>query len=352
MRQLEVVIVGAGVAGLTTAVGLTAAGHRVRVLERGAEVSSEGAALGLWPAAQLGLERLGVLPLLEDDPVPYRRGLLRDRRGRHLGELPLDRIERSTGRPVVMVGRPVLMRALVERAERAGVPAVELEARASVTELLDAGADLVVGADGIRSGARRYVVPSARSPRDAHATAWRGSCEGRFGPEGEIWGAGMFAGVTAGGTTVTNWYVAVHDRQEVTSFDDLRRRVLHWPDPLPEVLARTKPDDVLRHPIQDLPPVPTYVRGRVALVGDAAHAMTPSLGQGACQAVLDAVALVDALGDQPDVKTALWHYDDERRRTATRFVRGSRALTRVQLSRALPEAARNALVRVTGPLAR
>lgn len=352
MRQLEVVIVGAGVAGLTTAVGLTAAGHRVQVLERGVEVSSEGAALGLWPAAQLGLERLGVLQLLEDEPIPYRRGLLRDRRGRLLGELPLARIERSTGRPVVMVGRPVLMRALVQRAERVGVPEVELEARATVPELLEAGADLVVGADGIRSGARRYVVPSARSPRDAHATAWRGSCEGRFGPEGEIWGAGMFAGVTAGGTAITNWYVAVHDRQEVTSFDDLRRRVRDWPDPLPEVLARTKPDDVLRHAIHDLPAVPTYVRGRVALVGDAAHAMTPSLGQGACQAVLDAVALVDALAKQPDVKTALWHYDDERRRTATRFVRGSRVLTRVQLSRALPEAARNALVRVTGPLVR
>jgi 2-polyprenyl-6-methoxyphenol hydroxylase-like FAD-dependent oxidoreductase len=87
-------------------------------------------------------------------------------------------------------------------------------------------------------------------------------------------------------------------------------------------------------------------------VGDAAHAMTLSLGQGACQAVLDAVALVDALGDQPAVKTALWHYDDERRRTATPFrawVAGADSRPAVP---ALAEAARNALVRVTGPFAR
>lgn len=162
----------------------------------------------------------------------------------------------------------------------------------------------------------------------------------------------MFAGVTAAGPDRTNWYVAVHHSQGVDSFDELRDRLTGWPAPLQDVLDRTKDTDVLRHEIYDLPGVRTYVRENVVLVGDAAHAMTPSLGQGACQAILDSLALIAAVREHADVRTALDRYDAERRPAGRRFVRGSRLLTRIQFGGLGSEGVRNALLRGSRSLLR
>ncbi len=347
----DISIIGAGIAGFTAAIGLRKLGHNVRLLERSDAINPSGAAIGLWPAAQDGLERLGVMARLAEQAVPYRHAEIRDTRGRAMAELPVARIERTTGKPVVLVGRPVLMAALVAEAADAGVHA-ELAAKETLVALLNSGTDLVVGADGIRSATRSYVDPGAGAPRSTDAVAWRGSCDGRSAPEGEVWGRGMFAGVTAGGPELTNWYVAVHRSQEVGSFAELKERVASWPDPVPDVLDRTKEADVLRHEIFDLPRVGTYVRGKVALIGDAAHAMTPSLGQGACQAILDSLALISAVDEHPDIHTALAAYDAERRPVGRRFVRGSRLVTRIQFAGPATEGMRNALLRGSRKLLR
>jgi 2-polyprenyl-6-methoxyphenol hydroxylase-like FAD-dependent oxidoreductase len=117
------------------------------------------------------------------------------------------------------------------------------------------------------------------------------------------------------------------------------------------VLSRTSPADVLRHEIWDLPPLRRYAGNGAALVGDAAHAMAPSLGQGACQAVLDAVTLVECLAGGPDVPAALRAYDRARRPTGTRFVRASRLLLQVQLADR-GASARDRTARTLRPLAR
>ncbi|WP_199524030.1 FAD-dependent monooxygenase, partial [Micromonospora craterilacus] len=99
----------------------------------------------------------------------------------------------------------------------------------------------------------------------------------------------------------------------------LRRWFGDWHDPLPAVLGRIDPVGLLHHDVHFLPPLPTYVQGRRVLLGDAAHAMTPDLGQGACQALIDAVALSDALAAAPDVSSALARYDGLRRRPTQRM---------------------------------
>jgi 2-polyprenyl-6-methoxyphenol hydroxylase-like FAD-dependent oxidoreductase len=316
----------------------------VRVVERHDRVNTAGAALGLWPPAQAGLAALGVTERLSGAAVPYREALVRDPAGRVLAALPLDRIERRHGRPVLLVRRPALMEALLVTAGHCGIPSPEMGAPASVPELLAEGVDLVVGADGVSSVARRYVAPEARPPRALGAVAWRGSCPGHVGRWGEVWGPGVLAGVTPAGPDATNWYVAVRDRVGILSFAALRSALSDWPEPLPEVLAKTDPADVLRHALHDLPGVPRYARGCVALVGDAAHAMAPSLGQGACQAVMDALALSRCVSDRVDVPAALADYNRVRRPTGRRFVRASRTLLAMQTAESPSSRLRDSLL--------
>ncbi len=94
-------------------------------------------------------------------------------------------------------------------------------------------------------------------------------------------------------------------------------------------------EEVHRRRLLDLPPLPSYVRRNVAVVGDAAHAMAPNLGRAACEALRDVVALLDALAGMPDVPRALRRYDAVRRRPATRTVRAARLLNRVSTAERL-----------------
>lgn len=131
---------------------------------------------------------------------------------------------------------------------------------------------------------------------------------------------------------MTNWYAAVAApagyRPPEGDLVALRRWFGDWHDPLPAVLERIEAGGVLHHDVFFLPALPSYVRGRLVLLGDAAHAMTPDLGQGACQALIDAVVLAEALAAAPDVVSALARYDGMRRgptrRMAAMAVRAGR----------------------------
>lgn len=346
-------VVGAGVGGLSAAVGLARAGWSVTVLERWPEVVGTGAALGLWPEAQTALAELGLGPALDAVAVPYLGAALRDPTGRRLTPLPLARIRRRTGRDVVLTSRVTLVRLLLEAATAAGV-AVRTGTAITDPDGLAAGHDVVVGADGLRSAVREAYFPGAAAPRDAGFTAWRGSVAGETGAYGETWGAGRVFGLTPMEPGRTNWYAAVRGEQPradaATALRDLRDGYAGWADPIPAVLAATDPASLLQHRVFDLAPaLPSYVSGNAVLLGDAAHAMTPMLGQGACQAVVDGVALAGELRDADDVATGLRRYDARRRPVTQRLVTASARAARVSLAQR-HLGARDALLRAAAPL--
>lgn len=359
------VIIGGGIGGLCAAIGLHRTGWRTTVLERAAEFAEVGAGITLWPNALRSLDALGLTDRLAPLVTPQQAGQLRDHHGRWLTRVDGERLERALGRPLLAIHRAQLLDLLcAELPADALRPGIEVVGVTSAGEVCwDGGAttaDVVVGADGIDSAVRARLWPEHPEPVYAGSVGYRAVIDN----PGD-WQLSMFLGpgVEFGMVPLAGdrlyWYVAIKSKPETTPSAqttpdgrkaELRERFGGWPEPIPELIERTSPDRILRHDLRALgTPLPSYVKGRVALLGDAAHAMTPFLGQGGCQAIEDAVVLTAALASHGDVTEGLVDYDRQRRPRSQQVAERSARTGRLgaQLSNPLAVAARNAAIRRT-----
>ncbi len=342
-------IIGGGIAGLATAAGLTQRGWRVQVFEQAAAFETVGAGISIWGNALRALDAIGLGD--EVRAVGARPGIggFRDGRG--------DWIMRGSGDPdeVLVLHRADLLKILL-----AAVPAECLHVGArldpavfdqtEVDRMLGA-VDLLIGADGARSGVRQAFWPDAKPLRYTGNTTWRLTlpAEGIAPFDGcETWRDGRVLGVFPMGEDQIYCYAGARAAEGVRTDEltELRWLFGAWPDPIPQILAAADPAAVLRHDVYTLPPLRTFVRDKVALVGDAAHAMAPYLGQGGCQAIEDAVSLA-ILASGPDLALALQEYDRTRRPRAQRIAERSLATARMaQLSAPPLVAIRNQALRL------
>jgi 2-polyprenyl-6-methoxyphenol hydroxylase-like FAD-dependent oxidoreductase len=318
------VVIGAGIAGLASAYALRALGYEVRVLEREPELRSGGAGLTLWPNATRALRSLGLDDVARDCACEVSAARTRAPDGSALSDLPLARVAERFG-PLVSVYRPELLAGLRERFDG------EIEFGSVVVERggrLFAGgarveADLIVGADGIGSLARRLLAPEVL-PRPAGYGAWRGvAASGAATPDGasETLGAGKRFGLVPLTGERTYWFAVLGEGGEHA---DLDSEFAGWHAPIREVLDAPAIGERSYLALADLPRLPRWHRDNTVLVGDAAHAMTPNLGQGAAQALEDVAALARQLGSAP-LEQALSAYVAERKRRAERVVARSRS---------------------------
>jgi 2-polyprenyl-6-methoxyphenol hydroxylase-like FAD-dependent oxidoreductase len=320
------IVVGAGIGGLATAVALRRVGWSVGVLEQAARIEPVGSGLSLWPNALRCLDALGVGgPARAAGVTAVSRGGLRLPSGRWL------RHKRPDDIAVLMLHRAELHRVLLEalpagcvRAGTSAIGVTDTGAEATVTYQTRNGAgrdtaDLVVGADGVDSTVRRTGWPKAWPPLFDRRAAWRGVTAPDQPPFEEsltLTAERQFGMLPLPGGRVYWFLTARADRPGVRHPDELaevRRQLDGWHPPIAALLDATPPGAVLRHDITALAPLSGYATRRTVLLGDAAHALTPDLGQGACQALEDAVVLGAELAAAPDLSTALTAYDDQRR---------------------------------------
>ncbi|MCG5432476.1 FAD-dependent oxidoreductase [Mycobacterium sp. MYCO198283] len=308
----RIVVIGAGIAGLATAVALQRRGHDVAVLEQQLDTSS-GAGISIWPNALAALDELGVGAQVRAVGGGVSGGAIRWRDGRWLRRGSADRLVASLGEPLSVVRRSLLTRALADALAPGTVQRGSAVERLTIVaggvrlHLGDGSvceATGVVGADGVGSVAARHLN-GPLGARYVGYTAWRGVAAHRLDPAlaGETLGPSVEFGHVPLGPDHTYWFASRHAPEgEVSAGGELphlRQRFADWAEPIPTLLASTDPADVLRHDVYDRDAARVWARGPVVLVGDAAHAMRPHLGQGGCQALEDAAilgAFVDGAG--------------------------------------------------------
>lgn len=311
MSGRNAAIIGGGIGGLAAAVALRRTGWDVTVYERAPHFTEVGAGITLWPNALRALDRLDLLAAVLSRAEKEAAGGAKDRRGRWLTRVTSDELERRFGYPLVVLHRAGLLEALLT-----ALPADVLRPGEAVTRPPEA--DLVVAADGLRSGIRDRLWPGVR-PRYAGHTAWRMVTHSLPAlPEGAVlWGRGERFGYASlpGGSVYCFGTATVPEGGATPGGEhaEVLRRFEAWPHPIPALLDAVPAEAVLRHDLYDLPSLPSFVRGTTVLLGDAAHAVTPSLGQGGCQALEDAVVLADCLAGAADVPAGLVRYDALRR---------------------------------------
>lgn len=359
------VVVGGGIGGLAAAIGLRRIGWEVTVVERASTLEDAGAGISLAANGLRALDELGVGEAVRDASRGQYRGGTRTPEGSWLARMDGAVLEKAVGTPIMGIPRSTLHR-LLREALPTGALLIGSEAD-SVRQIgpgtvrvgcgdtvLDA--DLVVAADGIGSKVRSLLFPAHPGPVYSGSTVLRAITEQAVELRTDFeltWGQGAEFGHIAFRDGRAEWH-AVLNLPAGTRFADplaeLRRKFRNWHDPIPALFDATRPTAVLHHDVSEIrTPLPSYAVGRIALLGDAAHAMTPNLGQGACQALEDAVTLAAALATEPTVEAALARYDAERRPRSQAVARAARQAGRMgqQLSHPLAVTLRNTAMRLT-----
>ncbi|MCB9683292.1 MAG: FAD-dependent monooxygenase [Alphaproteobacteria bacterium] len=334
-----ILVAGGGPGGLAVAHACRRIGRDVVVLERSDALRAAGAGLTVQVNAMRALQTLELADAVAAAGAPLRRGLLWDRHGRQLQAMSLEGSLDTWGLLSIAIARPalaqVMVRDLPDGTVRfgAGVTGVRQDADGVDVTLEDGTTvrgDVLVGADGLHSAVRTAVF-GPFTPRYAGYTCWRGLAPVDTGlPDGhtvEVWGRGRRFGIVPVAADQTYWFAALNAPAGGEDAGDRAAAVLdafgHLGPAVRRVVEATPAEDMLRNDIVDLLPLPAWSQGRVTLLGDAAHATTPNMGQGACLAIEDAVVLAAHLARTDDVSAALRAYEAERRPRATAVQRQS-----------------------------
>ncbi|MFE3451807.1 FAD-dependent monooxygenase [Nonomuraea sp. NPDC059194] len=341
---MKALIIGCGIGGPATAMALQRVGIDAEIFEA-YDVSADNVGSFLNVASN-GLDALRTLDAHREvlkEGIPTPRMVMWSGTGKRLGEVA-NGLALDDGTVSHTIQRSDLYRIVRDEAVRRGTTisygkrmVSYRESADSVTACFEDGTeatgDLLIAADGVHSRTRTLLDPNAPAPRYSGLYSFGGIVKdadftGEAGVYNMIFGKKAFFGYTVAATGETWWFANLpRELGDVPAdWKPVLVEAFTGDDNFSAELIRRSSID-LALPIHDLPPVPTWHRGRVLLTGDAAHATSPSSGQGGSMAIEDAIVLAAALRDEPDHEAAFASYQRQRRERVERVVAWSRKIS-------------------------
>ena len=332
MYNLKVVIIGAGIGGLTAGIALKQVGYTVEIYDKASELRPVGAGISLWSNGVKVLNRLGLGKAIARLGGQMDRMEYRSHQDEILNQIELDPLVQTVGQRPYPVSRSELQELLLSAYGKEDVhlksKCIEIEESDSdITAIFEDGhratGDMVIAADGVHSLLREYVAGKPVQPRYADYVNWNGLVKASPAlADLNTWviyvGDGKRASMMPiGGDRFYYFFGAPMGKgtqvEPSQRKEELAEIFAGWPKAIENLIDQLDPLQTNRLEIHDLDPLPHLVRGRVALLGDSAHASTPTLGQGGCQAMEDAEILCRYLiTTNIGIEYALKRYEQER----------------------------------------
>lgn len=341
------IIVGAGIGGLSTAISMRKRHIDVKIYEAANRLSPIGAGILVPPNAMIILDRYGLAENVRDAGVCIDSLTVLDSRGKKISETPAYFSKNGTGYQTVAIHRGLLQNVFLDSLPSdtiingkkcshvyAGLDGTEVffEDGTSVSE------EFLVGADGLNSRVRKSIFPNEKLRYSGQA-CWRGISNIKLASTWmaglfEIWGVGIRFGFVPINSSQVYWYATKLEKEggvdEEASIKETLLSVYHgFPEIVSEVLSQMDSSSIIRDDIHDLSPMKSWFLKSTVLIGDAAHASTPNLGQGGAQAIEDSWVLAEKIKNCDSVQDAFEQFQALRFSKAQKVVNVSWQIGRV-----------------------
>ncbi len=328
----QITIIGAGIGGLTAAIALQQRGFEVEIFESTPEFGKAGSGINLAINAMQVFKRLGLYDtILEHAHITHSMNIRTKNLG-YLAVAPLSKFETEFEVKSVAIHRATLHKILIQQIGNTGNTKIHLnkklrslkQDKETIDLLFEDGtvhtSQIVIGADGIHSVVRASIFNDSEL-RDAGQICWRGISSASISPEhrgelNEIWGKGKRFGFVHIKENEIYWFAVMNKNTLMKQDLDLKDLFSDYHPTVMTIIGGTQKENVLRNEIWDLKPIATWYHGNVCLLGDACHATTPNMGQGAVQAVESAMALSICLSEESKIEEAFKRYQKIRKKKA------------------------------------
>ena len=368
-RSIRFAIIGGGIGGLSLAIAMQRKGFQVTVYENAPAIKPIGAGLGLAANAVRAFMEIGISEDILEAGSVLKKVSIKNQQGHVLAETDSEKISKKYN--VVnnfTIHRAdlhdVLLRHLNEGTLQLGRRCTDFVQHDSGVKITfqdgsSVEADYVIACDGVHSLFRKKLLPES-FPRYAGYTCWRAVIDNvpaslDLNETSETWGAGCRFGIAPLTNNRVYWFACVNagenDQQKRSyGIKELLKYFGEFHSPIPEILRHTQDRQLIWSDIIDIKPLKQFAFGRVLLMGDAAHATTPNMGQGACMAIEDAAILANTISTSQSVEGAFLAFQQKRIQRTTTIVKESWQLGRIaQWENRLLIVLRNTLLRLTPP---
>ncbi len=334
---MNIDIIGAGIGGLTTAIALEQKGIKTRIFEQAEQIKEVGAGIILANNAMQVYEKLGLRKIIEENGNPISSMNITKSNLKPLSKIDLTFFEQKHNTKNIAIHRGKLQQILIDK-----LKSTEINLNNKLTSIVKSenGYDLnfengkliqsstVLGADGLNSVVRQKLFPN-NSIRNANQICWRGVTKYEL-PEkfrnelNEAWGKSERFGFVQIAENKVYWYALKSFKKNKNEFsiNNLHQYFCSYNSIVKDIINSTKKEQINTTEISDLKPTNIWHKENVCLIGDSAHATTPNIGQGACQAIEDAYLLSECL-DKNKIGQAFTEYQKLRLPKAHQVVKTS-----------------------------